>query len=206
MLECLLAHAPHHGLGATTKDALDLTSLDLLDGDLVLLVDAVALCFVADEDAKALGVVVHPVVFHAGRAFDECGAIGADDNFRGCDLGSSVGAGLACVGGQPVTGFGIALVPSVGVGAGATTAAAEGAIASDAQAATTLLVATAGDVAFVEGVVVPGTLFAAVPFFVAGSSDVAGGGVAAEAHLLTHGLGVFADFAPEVVGDGAGSA
>jgi len=104
-MECLLAHASHHGFGAATKDALDLAGLNLLDGDLVLLVDAVTLGFVADKDVEALGVVVHPVVFHAGRAFDKSGAISADDNFGGCNLGAPVGAGLAGVGGEPVARF-----------------------------------------------------------------------------------------------------
>ena len=105
VMECLLAHASHHGFGAAAKDALDLAGLNLLDGDLVLLVDAVTLGFVADEDVKALGVVVHPVVFHAGRAFDECGAIGADDNVGGSNFGAAVGAGLASVSGELVACF-----------------------------------------------------------------------------------------------------
>ena len=105
VMECLLAHASHHGFGAATKDALNLAGLNLFDGDLVLLVDAVTLGFVADKDVEALGVVVHPVVFHAGRAFDKSGAISADDNFGGCNLGAPVGAGLAGVGGEPVARF-----------------------------------------------------------------------------------------------------
>ena len=52
----------------------------------MLFIDAVALGFIANEDVEALGVVVHPIVFHAGCTFDECGAIGADDDFGGGDF------------------------------------------------------------------------------------------------------------------------
>lgn len=63
-------HFTHHRLSSPSKHRLNLPSLDLLNGDLVLLVDAIALGFVVDKDPQAFRVVIRivhlvvPVSFH----------------------------------------------------------------------------------------------------------------------------------------------
>ncbi|MFZ9750099.1 MAG: hypothetical protein ACO3B8_09475, partial [Vulcanococcus sp.] len=76
----LVAHAAHHRFSAAAEDALDLAGFDLFDGNLMLLVDAIALRLVANQDAKTLGVIVHPVVLHACCALNQGRAVGADDD------------------------------------------------------------------------------------------------------------------------------
>ena len=67
----------------------------MLNSDLVLFVDAVALCFIANEDVEAPGVVVHPIVFEAGCTLNQGGAIAANDNFGGGNFRSIARSGFA---------------------------------------------------------------------------------------------------------------
>ena len=52
--------------------------------------------------------------------------------------------------------------------------------------------------------VVPGVISASIPFIVSGGADIARVGVFTKSDLFAHGFWVFANFTPDIFGDGAG--
>ena len=67
LVQQLLGHASHHGLGTTAKHVLDLACLDLLEPHLEALINVIALGFVTHKDSHPVGVVIHSRGFNGTK-------------------------------------------------------------------------------------------------------------------------------------------